>query len=173
MQIRQSFHVSRDISMTSVGLLVLRASVGLGIFIKPGIERLTGYFSGVQHFPTPIHIAADDPLAYALLAHGICTLLLLLGLFTRPVALMSLIEPLVTFMIGHQAAFVAEGHPELVFLYIGGLLMLLITGPGRYSADSWISPRHFDVTPKEWEHEQFIEAEFPGLPWQSVHIMPF
>jgi hypothetical protein len=83
---------------------------------------------------------------------------------------MSLIDPLVTFTIGHQAAFVTERHPELVLLYIGALLTLLIAGPGRYSAESWISPHHFDVAPKEWEHEQFIEAEFPGFPWQS---MPF
>ena len=98
--------------MTSVGLLVFRALVGMGIFIKPGIEKLTGYFSTVQHFPAPIHIAADDPVAYALLEDGICALLLLSGLFTWPVALMSLIDSLVTFMIGNQAAFVTERHPD-------------------------------------------------------------
>lgn len=173
MHIRQLFCANRDSSVTAVGLLVLRVLVGLGIFIKPDIGKVAGYLFVVRHFPAPIHIGADDPLAYALLADGICTLLLLLGLFTRPVALVSLIDPLVTFVIGHHPAFVRQAYPELVFLYLGGLLTLLIAGPGRYSAESCIDLRHFDETPKEWQNEQFIDAEFPGLPWQSWNIMPF
>jgi uncharacterized membrane protein YphA (DoxX/SURF4 family) len=35
--------------------------------------------------------------------------------------------------------FLTNDHTELVFMYIGAVLTLLITGPGRYSADSKLS----------------------------------
>jgi uncharacterized membrane protein YphA (DoxX/SURF4 family) len=35
---------------TSVGLLVLRAAA-LSLFLKHGLEKLTGYSTMVQHFP--------------------------------------------------------------------------------------------------------------------------
>jgi putative oxidoreductase len=171
MKIRQLFQVNCDSSVTSVGLLLLRALVGLGLLIKDLL--VTGSPFMLRHFPESSNMAAHDSLAYALLADCICTLLLLLGLFTRPVALVSLIDLLIKFVTVHHAAFLSEGHAEFIFLYIGGLFTLLTTGPGRYNAESWITPRHFGVTPKEWENEQFIEAEFPGLPWQSWNIMPF
>jgi len=50
MRIRQLLQVNRGSSLTSAGLLVLRLFVGLGIFIKHGIEKLTGYSTMVHHF---------------------------------------------------------------------------------------------------------------------------
>jgi uncharacterized membrane protein YphA (DoxX/SURF4 family) len=50
-----------------------------------------------------------------------------------------LINLTVAFLFVHHAAFLTNDHSELVFMYIGALLTLLITGPGRYSADSRFS----------------------------------
>jgi putative oxidoreductase len=133
--------MSADDRSTSAGLLILTVFVGLPIFIKHGLEKLTGYSTMVRHFPDPIHIGAHGSLAYALLADGICSLCLLLGLATRPAALVSLINLAVAFLLVHHAAFLSNDHAELVLLYIGGVLALLIAGPGRYSADSWIVAR--------------------------------
>jgi putative oxidoreductase len=139
MRIRQLFQVNRDSSTTSAGLLVLRLFVGLGIFVKHGIEKLTGYSTMVQHFPNLMHIGPHAGLAFALLSDGISTVLLVLGLATRPAALICLINLTTAFLLVHHAAFLKDGHAELVVAYIGCVLTLLITGPGRYSADSRIA----------------------------------
>jgi putative oxidoreductase len=141
MGIKQLFQVNRDSNMTSAGLLVLRLFVGLAIFLKHGIEKLTGYSTMVQHFPNLMHIGPHAGLAYALLSDGICSLLLVLGLATRPAALISLINLTVAFLLVHHAAFLRNDHAELVLMYMGAVLTLLIAGPGRYSADSWIASR--------------------------------
>ena len=130
--------MSGDDRSTSAGLLVLRVFVGLPIFIKHGIEKLTGYSTMVPHFPDPIHIGAHASLAFALVADGVCSLCFVLGLAARPAAVVSLINLAVAFLLVHHAAFLSNDHAELVLLYIGGVLALLIAGPGRYSADSWI-----------------------------------
>jgi uncharacterized membrane protein YphA (DoxX/SURF4 family) len=62
--------MSGDDRSTSAGLLILRVFVGLPIFIKHGLEKLTGYSTMVRHFPDPIYIGAHASLAYALLADG-------------------------------------------------------------------------------------------------------
>lgn len=51
----------------SWGLLVLRVAVGLSLFLKHGLEKLTGYSRMVQQFPDPIHLGAHASLAFALL----------------------------------------------------------------------------------------------------------
>ena len=139
MPVRQLLRVNRDSSLTSAGLLMLRWFVGLGIFIKHGIEKLTGYSTMVHHFPNLLHIDPHVGLGFATLSDGICSLLLVFGLATRPAALVCLINLTVAFLFVHHAAFLTNDHTELVFMYIGALLTLLITGPGTYSADSKFS----------------------------------
>jgi putative oxidoreductase len=120
---------------TSVGLLILRVSVGLSLFLKHGLEKLTGYSTMVQHFPNPVHIGAHASLAFALLSDGICSLLVVLGLATRPAAAIILINLLTAFFFVHRAAFFSNAHVELVWVYMGVFATLLATGPGRISID--------------------------------------
>ena len=118
----------------SFGLLLLRTA-GLSLFLKHGLEKLTGYSTMVQHFPDPIHIGAHAGLAFALLSDGICSVLVMIGFATRPAALVILINLLTAFFLVHHAAYFSNGHVELVALYIIIFATLLFTGPGRYSID--------------------------------------
>jgi putative oxidoreductase len=118
----------------SVGLLVLRAAA-LSLFLKHGLEKLTGYSTMVQHFPDPIHIGAHAGLAFALLSDGICSVLVMIGLATRPAAAIILINVLTAFFFVHHAAYFSNAHVELVALYIIIFATLLVTGPGRFSVD--------------------------------------
>src|ERR1700758_53391 len=118
---------------TSFGLLILRVCAGLSLFLKHGLEKLTGYSHMVQHFPNPIHIGAHASLAYALLSDGICSLLVVLGFATRPASLIILMNLVTAFFLVHHAAFFTNGHVELVVVYIAVFASLLFTGPGRFS----------------------------------------
>jgi putative oxidoreductase len=124
---------------TSIGLLVLRTCAGLSLFLKHGLEKLTGYSIMVQHFPDPIHLGAHASLAFALLSDGICSLLVVLGLATRPAAAVICVNLLTAFFLVHHATFFSNGHVELVWVYIAVFASLLITGPGRFSVDAHLS----------------------------------
>jgi putative oxidoreductase len=120
----------------SIGLLILRVLAGLSLFLKHGLEKLTGYSTMVQHFPDPIHIGAHASLAYALLSDGICSALVVVGLVTRPAAFVIVVNLLTVFFLVHHAAFFTSGHVELVALYIAAFATLLFTGAGRLSVDA-------------------------------------
>jgi putative oxidoreductase len=116
----------------SIGLLVLRAAA-LSLFLKHGLEKLTGYSRMVQHFPDPIHVGAHAGLAFALLSDGICSVLVTIGLATRPASAIIVFNLLVAFFFVHHAAYLTDGHVELVVVYIIVFAALLFTGPGRFS----------------------------------------
>jgi putative oxidoreductase len=122
--------------ITDIGLLVVRVGVSLSLFLKHGLEKLTGYSRMVQHFPDPIHIGAHAGLAYALFTDGICTLLIALGLFTRPASALLVINLLTAFLFVHHAAFFKDGHVELVAVYIIVFVGIFVSGPGRFSMDA-------------------------------------
>ena len=94
---------------TSIGLLVLRTCIGISLFLKHGLEKLTGYSIMVQHFPDPIHIGAHASLAFALLSDGVCSLLVVLGLGTRPAAAVICVNLLTAFFFVHHAALFSNG----------------------------------------------------------------
>jgi putative oxidoreductase len=121
----------------SIGLLVLRAAA-LSLFLKHGLEKLTGYSRMVQHFPDPIHVGAHAGLAFALLSDGICSVLVTIGLATRPASAIIVFNLLVAFFFVHHAAYLTDGHVELVVVYIIVFAALLFTGPGRFSVDRYL-----------------------------------
>ena len=121
----------------SVGLLMLRAAA-LSLFLRHGLEKLTGYSRMVQHFPDPIHVGAHAGLAFALLSDGICSVLVTIGLATRPASAIILFNLLVAFFFVHHAAYFTDGHVELVAVYIIVFAALLFTGPGRFSVDRYL-----------------------------------
>ena len=120
----------------AIGLLILRAGAGLCLFLKHGLEKLTGYSTMVQHFPDPLHVGAHFGLAFALLSDGICSILVLLGLATRPATVVILTNLLTAFFFVHHAAFFSQSHVELVALYIAVFAAIFFTGPGPLSIDA-------------------------------------
>src|SRR5579864_1609500 len=117
MKLKALFGTNTGSATTSFGLLVLRVA-GLSLFLKHGWEKLSGYSTMVQHFPDPIHIGAHASLAYALFSDGICSVLIILGMATRPAAAVILINILTAFVFVHHAAYFSNSHVELLALYI-------------------------------------------------------
>lgn len=118
-----------------LALVVLRITLGLGLFLKHGVEKLTGFSQMATHFPDPIGIGPIPSLAFALLSDGICSLLIILGIGTRLAAMIVTINLLVVFSILHRFN-LYEAHGELVWIYLGGFLTLVFTGGGRFSLDA-------------------------------------
>lgn len=117
------------------GLLVLRLTVPTAIFLKHGLEKLTGFHTMAPHFPNPLHIGSFPSFLFAMIADGICMPLLVLGVLARPAALWSFINLFVAWAFIHHFQFFGRGsdHGELVFVYLSVMLTLAIAGPGKYS----------------------------------------
>jgi putative oxidoreductase len=118
-----------------LALLVLRVSIGLSLFLKHGVEKLTGFSQMATHFPDPIHIGPVPSLAFALVSDGICSVLIMLGAGTRLAALIVVINLSVVFSVMHGFN-LYDPHGELVYVYLGGFLTLLFAGGGRFSLDA-------------------------------------
>lgn len=119
---------------TDLGLLVLRLFCGLNLFLHHGMEKATHFSQMSRHFPDPIHLGSHASLIYALISDAICSLLVVLGLGTRVAALVVFVNIGVVFYFVHHHPFLS-GNGELLLLYIGGFLALVLTGGGRYSLD--------------------------------------
>lgn len=121
-------------SGTDIGLLALRIWIGLSLFLKHGLEKITHFSHMSRHFPDPVHIGSHASLIFALVSDAICSLLVVFGLATRVAAFIVFVNLGVAFFLVHHYAFHSE-HGELVFVYMGGFLALIFTGAGRFSLD--------------------------------------
>ncbi len=121
----------------SLGLLVLRLGFG-GLMLTHGIPKLMNYSTLASQFPDPIGMGSQISLLLAIGAEVGCSLLLILGLFTRLATLPLIITMLVAALIVHGADPFAKKEAALTFLI--SYVTLLMTGPGRYALDVWIAP---------------------------------
>ncbi|HET9888627.1 MAG TPA: DoxX family protein [bacterium] len=116
---------------------LLRIVVGL-LFMPHGAQKLFGMFGGMggeggtAKFPDQMFIAG--------VLEFFGGLLLVLGLFTRPVALLLAIEMLVAYFMAHapHSPIPLLNHGELALLYFIVFLYLSAAGPGAWSADEAI-----------------------------------
>lgn len=124
-----------------VGLLVLRLSVCVPLFLKHGLEKVLTFSTMAQHFPDPLHIGVLPSLIFAMISDAICMPLLVVGLATRWAALWSFINLFVAWGFVHHFQFFGRGgdHGELMVLYLGALATLFVAGAGRLSIDAHLS----------------------------------
>jgi putative oxidoreductase len=120
---------------TDVALLVLRVWLGFGVFLKHGIEKITGFSKMAEHFPDPIGIGSTASLSFALVSDAICSILVIIGLATRLSASFIIINLLAAFGLLFKFS-LEKPHSELAYVYLGGFIVILLAGAGKYSVDS-------------------------------------
>ncbi|MBX7208227.1 MAG: DoxX family protein [Verrucomicrobiaceae bacterium] len=119
-----------------LGLLILRAWLGLTMMINHGLPKLTHFAETAKEFPDPLHVGANVSLGLAVFAEVVCSALLVIGFFTRPAALMLGTTMGVAFFVVHKGSLaLGPGSGELAFMYLAGYLTLLFAGAGRFSFD--------------------------------------
>lgn len=137
-KLRTHYHTfmppARRALLTDAGLLVMRLAIGGFMAFGHGWGKLVGFAEKSATFPDPLHLGSSAvSLALVVFAEVACSLLLVAGLFTRLAAI-----PLAFTMM--VAAFVIHGSDpfatkEKALLFLIAYLMLLLTGPGRWSLD--------------------------------------
>lgn len=119
----------------AVGIAILRIVVAV-VFLTHGWPKLTGGVNGLagmlgaRGFPVPI--------AWAWLVTLLETagaVLLALGVFVAPIALLLAIEMVVAILLVHwpRGWYAGEGGMELNVLLIAALVTLALAGPGAWS----------------------------------------
>jgi putative oxidoreductase len=144
--LKTSIAVAPDGPAASLGYLFLRVSAGGMIFYIHGWHKLEGWISYLQHgtpwklveevagmhFPAPLASAVA-----ATLVQFICSLFIVVGLFTRINAALLLCA-----LSGAILQNLLAGRdPQLAVLYSLVVLTIVFMGAGKYSLDARLSGR--------------------------------
>jgi putative oxidoreductase len=123
-------------SQADLALLIVRIGI-TSLMLTHGLPKLQQFFSDEPiQFIGLFGMNPTMALALAVFAEVFCSIAIFLGLFTR----LATIPLLVTMFIA--VLFIHANDPfarqELGLLYITVYILLLITGPGKYSVDRYI-----------------------------------
>jgi putative oxidoreductase len=133
-------YLQRPGLLGSVGLLLLRLSIGV-MMIHHGQEKLAEPQQFANTYVASLHLPFPLFFAYvAGLSETIGSWLVILGLLT-PLGALALSSTMA--MAAYQHILTAGFNIyvlELVVLYLGGSLALLLVGPGRFSFDAGMAP---------------------------------
>ena len=129
--------------VVSVGLLILRVSIGAMMIGLHGWEKYQSFADKKDSFKVPdisilsSWMTSTTSLVCTIFAEVVCSALLILGIATRPAA------AILAFTMG-IAAFVVHAPDamlikEKALLYLTAYVVLLLTGAGAYSFDARFS----------------------------------
>ena len=132
------FAEARESVFNSWGLFVLRLGVGLTMLLAHGSGKLFGFSEYVTKFADPFGLGMSTSLALTVFAEFFCSILLIVGLFTRLATIPLIITMLTAFFIIHGDDPFMRKEKALLFLI--PYVTILLSGPGRISLD-WLLGR--------------------------------
>lgn len=128
-------------SLRPLLLLIARIAV-VALFIIFGVPKMTGFSGTVEYMAA---VGAPLPMLSAIIAvvmEVLVAILIVLGFFTRPLAVIFLFYTLGTAIIGHHYWNMtgADVAPNMINFYknisiAGAFLLLALAGPGAWSLD--------------------------------------
>lgn len=120
-------------NQVSLAILILRLSFGF-LMIPHGYDKLQEFLAGKHDFPDPLHVSPMVSHGLTVFAEFFCSILLVLGLFTRPALVILLgCMTIISFSI-HGAD--PLGDKEHALLYLFAYLAIFLTGAGKFSVDA-------------------------------------
>jgi putative oxidoreductase len=121
----------------SLLLLALRAFFGVMILCH-GLDKLYNFEALSFTFPDIFGFGSYTSLMLVIFTEFCCSLFLIFGLLVRLSLIPMILVMAVAFFDVHDAAFPA-GEPAFIYLIL--LIILFISGPGKYSIDYLIDVR--------------------------------
>lgn len=126
-------NIDYSTNSVNIALLILRVGVAVMMLVH-GIPKLQMLFSGDIQFPGVMGMSPTISLAMAVFAEVVCSVLLLIGLFTRVTVIPLIITMLTAVFLIHGGDPFAK--QELGIHYLIVYIALFMLGGGRYSFDA-------------------------------------
>ena len=121
---------------SNIGKLILRLSAGL-VMLPHGYSKLEMLVNGqADSFMNPIGLGPTFSLILAMFAELICSILIILGFFTRPAAFILAINMAVATYALFSADKPFSGGMDFPVLFFGTFLSLIFLGGGAYAIDT-------------------------------------
>lgn len=119
-----------------ISLLILALRIFFGVlFFVHGLDKMINFSALSETFPSVLGFGSYMSLMLSVFCEFCCSLFLIAGLLERIILLPMIISMGVAFFYIHDAM-MPEGELSLIYLVI--FIILLVTGPGRYSLDYMI-----------------------------------
>lgn len=119
----------------NLGMFILRVVLGL-LVASHGYAKLIKFGTLKYKFMNFMHLGSTTSLSLVIFAELICSVFLILGLFTRIASVFIIITMIVVVFIASQGNIFAQG--ERGAIYLAAAIMILLCGPGRISVDGMI-----------------------------------
>jgi putative oxidoreductase len=118
-------------------MLFIRVAFGLLMIIKHGYSKLENFSTMQNDFYNFLGLGMKTSLVLSIFAEVLCSLFIVLGLFTRFAVVPLIISMLVAIFGANASKPLIES--ELAIMYLSAFTTLLLCGPGRVSVDGMIN----------------------------------
>lgn len=115
-----------------LAFLILRIGLSL-LMLRFGYAKFEQLMEGNFDFPDPLGLGSRASLVMTVFAEFFCSMLLMIGLFTRPALVFLMITMLVVIFLIHKNDPFDDKEHAISFLI--PYTALWLTGPGKYSLD--------------------------------------
>ncbi|MEO8820910.1 MAG: DoxX family protein [Ginsengibacter sp.] len=119
----------------NIGMFILRVVLGI-LLASHGYSKLIAFHSLRYKFMNFIHLGPTLSLSLVIFAELICSIFLILGLFTRFACIPIIIAMAVVVVVASSGQILGPG--ERGAIYLAASFTILLCGPGRISVDAMI-----------------------------------
>ncbi|MGZ5135471.1 MAG: DoxX family protein [Flavitalea sp.] len=119
-------------SAFNIAMLILRIGLG-GLMMPHGYDKLVHFATYEKDFMNFLGIGSSLSLALVVFSEFFCSLFLVVGLFSRLIVIPMIFGLCIALFKAHNGDIFGDG--EHAALFITGLLVILLVGPGKISAD--------------------------------------
>jgi putative oxidoreductase len=117
----------------SMATFLLRLGMGL-LMIPHGYDKIVHFMQYKKDFMNFLGLGSTFSLGLVIFAEFFCSVFLIMGLFTRIIAAILIIEMIVVVFSAHKGQVFGEGEHGM--LYLVAYLSIILLGPGKASLDS-------------------------------------
>jgi len=141
MDLRKPFDTFKDEFLDDAAFLVLRLGLGFGMLFGHGLPKLYKLFGDDPiKFMDFLGLGPTISLGLVVFSELICSIFLMLGLFTRWAAFFLLFTMVVAVFYVHLGDGFKEA--EKGFIYLVGYVAIFLAGAGNFSIDAQLGRSH-------------------------------
>jgi putative oxidoreductase len=120
----------------NLALVILRVGCGI-LMINHGYDKLVHFQQYSATFMNFLGLGGSVSLALVVFAEFLCSIFLILGLFTRLATIPLIIDMAVAVAEGHDMKIFSDGEHAAIFFLV--FVAILLVGPGKVSVDGMIN----------------------------------